>query len=291
MKVLTGPAEIAANVIDNPLEASVELGSEVALSGSQNDMGGARLMSRHVSSEGGAPLKSLPLRLGEKKAGSAFFKPIVGPSATDELKLGAAESIKLFKPTPTIRVNDADLRLSPGSPRAVALGGVTSTGFSEPDSSEEVRAIFERGQLAKKDSLDARHSLPGRESPSSRRDSINQLQRLHQHNRVPCLGGRVSWETANLLPQHSQPSIDSCFLTSLPSSLLLPSPLFSPSPSPHSFFSFLFLSSHSPSLPLSLSLSLSLSATFSYSLSLSLFLVSLVHLHPQASEEPAKRRK
>ena len=234
MKVLTGPAEIAANVIDNPLEASVELGSEVALSGSQNDMGGARLMSRHVSSEGGAPLKSLPLRLGEKKAGSAFFKPIVGPSATDELKLGAAESIKLFKPTPTIRVNDADLRLSPGSPRAVALGGVTSTGFSEPDSSEEVRAIFERGQLAKKDSLDARHSLPGRESPSSRRDSINQLQRLHQHNRVPRLGGRVSWETANLLPQHSQPSIDSCFLTSLPSFLLLPSPLFLPLPTPSS---------------------------------------------------------
>jgi flagellar biosynthesis chaperone FliJ len=194
MKVLTGPTEIAANVIDNPLEASVELGSEVALSGSQNDMGGARLMSRHISSEGGAPLKSLALRLGEKKAGSAFFKPIVGPSATDELKLGAAESNKLFKPTPTIRVNDADLRLSPGSPRVVALCGVTSTGFTEPppvDASEEVRAIFERGQLSNKDSLDARpHSLPGRESPSSRRDSINQLQRLQQHNRVPHLGGK-----------------------------------------------------------------------------------------------------
>lgn len=197
MKVLSGPSEIVANVIDNPLEASVELGSEVALSGSQNDAGGARLMSRHLSDEGGAPLKSLPLQLGEKKAGSAFFKPIVGLPATDELKLGAAESMKLFKPTPTIRVNDADLKLSPGSPRIVALGGVSTTGFTEPTpvdpSSEEVRAIFERGQLAKKESLEARpHSLPGRESPSTRRDSINQLQRLQQHSRVPRLGGKVS---------------------------------------------------------------------------------------------------
>ena len=195
MKVLTGPSEIAANVIDNPLEASVELGSEVALSGSQNDMGGARLMSRHFGSEGSAPLKSLSIQLGEKRAGSAFFKPIVGLPATDELKLGAAESVKLFKPTPTIRVNDADLRLSPGSPRVVPLSGFTSTGFTEQtdvDSSDEVRAIFERGQLAKKENLVARpQSLPGRESPSCRKDSINQLQRLQQHNRVPRLGGKV----------------------------------------------------------------------------------------------------
>ena len=286
MKVLTGPTEIAANVIDNPLEASVELGSEVALSGSQNDMGGARLMSRHISSEGGAPLKSLALRLGEKKAGSAFFKPIVGPSATDELKLGAAESNKLFKPTPTIRVNDADLRLSPGSPRVVALCGVTSTGFTEPppvDASEEVRAIFERGQLSNKDSLDARHSLPGRESPSSRRDSINQLQRLQQHNRVPRLGGKVSLETANLLLQHCQSSLDSCFLTSFLSSLFPPSPIFSPlclSPT-------LILFPSPPSLFFPSTLPPSLSPTFSYSLSLS----PLVHLHSKASKGPAKRKK
>ena len=130
---------------------------------------------------------------GRRRLGSAFFKPIVGLSATDELKLGATESVKLIKPTPTIRVNDAELR-SPGSPRVVTLGGVGTTGFAEPtpsDTSEEVRAILERCQP--KGSLEARpHSTPGRESPSTRKDSINQLQRLQQHSKVPQLGGKVS---------------------------------------------------------------------------------------------------
>ena len=194
MKVLSGPSEIAANVIDNPFEASVELGSEVALSGSQNDATGQKLMQRHVGSLG-----NLPLQLGEKKAGSAFFKPIASgfvDAETDETKLGVSENLKLVKPTPTIRLNDAELSLSPspGSPRAVPLGETSVTGFVVPevDPSDEVRAIFERGGLVKKGSLEAGPpSLSGRDSPSSRRDSINQLQRLQQHNRVPRLGGKV----------------------------------------------------------------------------------------------------
>ena len=197
MKVLSGPSEIAANVVDNPLEASVELGSEVALSGSQNTVMGEKLMSHHLSRAVGGPLGNLSLQPGEKKAGSAFFKPIIDIPATDELKLGATESVKLFKPTPTIRVNDAELR-SPGSPRVVALGGVSTTGFGEvtpADTSEEVRAILERGQLKKRENLEARsRTVSGRESPSARKDSINQLQRLQQHNRVPQLGGKVGGE-------------------------------------------------------------------------------------------------
>lgn len=197
MKVLSGSSEIAANVIDNPLEASVELGSEVALSGSQNDATGVKLMSRHLSGING-PLMNHPLHPGEKKTGSAFFRPIntyhrVG--RTDELKVGAVENVKLFSPAPTIRLNDTELHLSPGSPRNVQLGGTSTTGFTEPvvDPSDEVRAIFERGVLSKKDSLEAQPpSHPARASPTtSRRDSINQLQRLHQHNRVPRLGGKV----------------------------------------------------------------------------------------------------
>lgn len=194
MKVLSGPSEIAANIIDNPLEASVELGSEVALSGSQNDTTGERLMDRHVGSLG-----NLSLHPGEKKAGSAFFKPISSGFAsaeTDETKLGVSENLRLIKPTPTIRLNDSELSLSsPGSsPHSVPLGETSVTGFAVPevDPSEEVRAIFERGGMVKKDSLEARPpSLTGRDSPNSRRDSINQLQRLQQHNRVPRLGGKV----------------------------------------------------------------------------------------------------
>ena len=265
LKVLTGPSEIAANVIDNPLEASVELGSEVALSRSQNDARGVKLMSHNViSGEGRGRLTNVPLKLGEKKAGSAFFKPIMGLGETDELKLGAAENVKLFKPTPTIRVNDADLRLSPGSPRLVSLGGVSTTGFAEPtptDPSEEVRAIFERGQLAKKESLETPQpqSQPGRESPSSRRDSINQLQRLQQKNRVPCLGGKVSGETRNqthyTCPQYISAYISSMYILASEAVLsLLLSLTFS-------FLYPLFPSFLPPSLPPSFSSPLPLSVS------------------------------
>ena len=192
MKVLSGSSEIAANVVENPLEASAELGAEVALSGSQNDMTGEKLMASHLEY-----LKNLSLRPGEKKAGSAFFKPISGEprtrqAETDESKLGAAsESVRLVKPTPTIRLNDAELRLSPSLPHPVHPYGTSVTGFEIPvmDPSDEVRAILEN-KLAK-DSLNQPQSHPGRESPSTRKDSINQLQRLQQHNRVPRLGGKV----------------------------------------------------------------------------------------------------
>jgi hypothetical protein len=191
MKVLSGSSEIAANVVENPLEASAELGAEVALSGSQNDMTGEKLMASHLEY-----LKNLSLRPGEKKAGSAFFKPIggeprTGQAETDESKLGAAsESVRLVKPTPTIRLNDAELRLSPSLPHPVHPYGTSVTGFEVPvmDPSDEVRAILEN-KLAQ-DSLNQPQSHPGRESPSTRKDSINQLQRLQQHNRVPRLGGK-----------------------------------------------------------------------------------------------------
>lgn len=189
MKVLSGTTEIAANVVENPLEASAELGAEVALSGSLNDATGIKLMSKHIGS-----LAHLSLQPGEKKAGSAFFKPIGSPNLseaeTDERKLGAAIT-KLVKPTPTICLNDAELRLSPGSPMMPYGTGVT--GFAMPvDPSDEVRAIFE-GKVVKTESLDSKpQSHPGRDSPSTRKDSINQLQRLQQHNRVPRLGGKVS---------------------------------------------------------------------------------------------------
>ena len=207
--MLSGTSEIVANVIDNPLEASVELGSEVALSHSQNDATGERLMTRHLSGSNG-PLSNLPpLRPGQKKAGSAFFRPITtsssssGEGETDEAKVGVTQGVRLFAPTPTIRLNDDELRLSPGSPRVVQANGTTTgvTGFPElVDPSDEVRAIFERGvALTKKDSLEDRlpkqtsleSPRPRRESTSSRSDSISQLQRLQQHNRVPCLGGKV----------------------------------------------------------------------------------------------------
>ena len=193
MKILSGSSEIAANVVENPLEASAELGAEVALSGSQNDATGAKLMAKHLGS-----LKHLSLKPGEKKAGSAFFKPIglphAGEGATDELKLGAAENVTLFKPTPTICLNDAELHLSPMSPRQPYTTGVT--GFANPtDPSDEVRAIFEgKTAVASKEKLETQsqgHS--SRESPSSgtRRNSICQLQRLQQHMMVPRLGGKV----------------------------------------------------------------------------------------------------
>ena len=121
----------------------------------------------------------------------------------------AGESIsKLVKPTPTIRVNDAELRLSPGSPQWVSpYGNTTSvTSLKDPvvDPSDEVRAILEH-RLEKMDSLDQPQSHPERDSPSTRKDSINQLQRLQQHNRVPRLGGKVTFQTPcvlyrNLLP-------------------------------------------------------------------------------------------
>ena len=209
------------------------------------------------------------LQPGERKAGSAFFKPITtehsgrqGGMETDEVKLGAMGSgVKLIRPTPTIRLNDAELRLSPGSPQTVPLSGNTVTGFTVPDMdpSDEVRAIFERGSMVKNDSLEAQPvNLPGgRESPSTRRDSINQLQRLQQHNRVPRLGGKVllalSFSLYNLshllslslLPFPLSPLLPSPLSLSLPISLPLiplPSvfPLSPPSPSP-------------PPLPLSLS--------------------------------------
>ena len=158
----------------------MELADEVALSESQNNTSGSELMAHH--------LKHLSLQPGEKKAGSAFFRPIGlgdhlprGQGATDEVKL--VKSLKLVKPTPTIFLNDAELRLSPLTPPY-------GSGKVEVDPSEEVQAIFE-GRLEKKvaDGGGRRKS----QSPSSalRKSSITQLQRLQQHMRVPHLGGQV----------------------------------------------------------------------------------------------------
>ena len=98
-------------------------------------------MARHLGSQ-----KQLPLQLGEKKPGSAFFKPIgqmLGEGATDESKLEAGEGLKevnLVKPTPVIYINDTEVHLSPMTP---PYGGMR-TGFEkEVDPSDEVRAIFE----------------------------------------------------------------------------------------------------------------------------------------------------
>ena len=186
LKILSGSSEIVANVLESSLESSVELASEVALSESQNNTTGADLMAHHLSS-----LKHLPLQPGEKKAGSAFFRPIsVGHQgdggATDEVKL--VKSLKLVKPTPTIFVNDKELRLSPLTPPYA-----TTSGKTEVDPSEEVQAIFE-GKLEKMGEKIAEGVRQQEsQSPSSmlRKSSINQLQRLQQHMRVPHIGGQV----------------------------------------------------------------------------------------------------
>lgn len=119
-QLLPATSEISASIIDNPLESSVELGVDIAMSSSQNNTVGEQLMSQHLA--GG---NSRPQAFQWSEHSSAFFKPIVSgvqgggveTSETDEEK-----SHHLIKPTPapSIFLNDSNVALrllSPTRPR------------------------------------------------------------------------------------------------------------------------------------------------------------------------------
>ena len=204
LTILKASSEVSANVIDNPLEGSVELGVETALSSSHNATTGHKLLTQHLGKHpSGVQLEQ------------AYFKPILA-SETDESKLesekqGSASAYgteltttKLHRPT--IYVNDTEMKLSPMSPPTTAMGGgAPQVDFPDfPDPAEEVRRI-----LASKMDVEPGGLRPGAESasssrcssagPRSRRDSINQLQKLQLNSKVPKLGGKVRCNTAEPL--------------------------------------------------------------------------------------------
>ena len=197
LTILKASSEVSANVIDNPLEESVELGVETALSSSHNATTGHKLLTQHLGKHpSGVQLQQ------------AYFKPIL-MSETDESKLESerqgsastygAELTTAKQHRPTIYVNDTEMKLSPMSPPTATGGGVPQVGFPEfPDPAEEVRRI-----LASKLDVEPGGLRPGAGSASSsrcssaglrsRRDSINQLQKLQLNSKVPKLGGKVRY--------------------------------------------------------------------------------------------------
>ena len=182
LRMLKATSELQADVVDNPLENSVEMGVEATLS--QSDITGQELMTKHI----GKHPSGLQLE-------QAYFKPIGSTleSETDESKL-ESEKLKsdttphILKPRPLIYVNDSELRLSPMSP---PVGGGELSGRVEPldGPSEEVRRIMANKLGGEADGHpDSRCSSAG---SRSRRESINQLQKLQQLVRVPRLGAMV----------------------------------------------------------------------------------------------------
>ena len=110
-KVLKATNEISASIVDDGLEASIELGVDATMARSSEDTTGRDLMAQHFN-------KVKPC--GDLKIGGQMsaFRPIKVPE-TDEEKLESDErkSHLLVKPTPIIYVNDSELPLSPLSPK------------------------------------------------------------------------------------------------------------------------------------------------------------------------------
>ena len=197
LRILKSSSEVSANILHDPLEGSVEVGVETALSSSHNDTTGQELMTQHLGKYPSG------LRLEQ-----AFFKPIQSKleSETDESKLGSEkrssasystnDTTKLCRPI--IYVNDTEMNLSPMSPPTAMGGGAPQTGFPEfPDPAEEVRRILARKLQVEHGGLrtggdSASSSRCSSAGPRSRRESINQLQKLQLNSKIPKLGGKVS---------------------------------------------------------------------------------------------------
>jgi len=175
-------------VIDNPLEASVEMGVDVAMSKSQNDTTGHQLLTQHFGRH--------PSGFHVEKA---YFKPIQTDEEKLELDRVAHSHPNVLKPTPVIYVNDSELQLSPltpplgGGQLGNAVGrtadggtGISSSAFEDPE--EEMRRIIANGRSH--DTGNEREERP--DEPTTRHESINTLQRLQQQTKVPQLGGKVS---------------------------------------------------------------------------------------------------
>lgn len=116
LHLLPASSEISASVLEgaDPLESSLEMGVDIALSNSQNTAVGSELMSQHL--EGG---KARPKEFQWSERSSAFFKPIGAGLAGDETSHGQTDEEKshqLIKPRPSIFVNDSEMSLSPLSP-------------------------------------------------------------------------------------------------------------------------------------------------------------------------------
>lgn len=183
--MLKASSELQANVVEETLGSSVEVGVEAALSHSHNDTSGQQLLTKHL----GKHPSGLQLE-------QAYFKPIKMQmqmqSATDESKLGldkrsaATGTAQLVKPTPVIFVNDSELQLSPMSPPPAFPHTA-----SFPDPEEEVRRIL-ISKLQVEEGSDSPSSSRCSSTGRSRRESINQLQKLQQYTKIPKLGGKVS---------------------------------------------------------------------------------------------------
>ena len=123
LKFLKASTEVSAEVIEDPLESSFELGVDVAMSNSPKDNRGEQLMGRVGGLVGGAMggaglvPSSGGLQMGGQR--SAFFKPIPRLALeTDEQKLSKDRLHPIVKPTPAPRifVNESELQLSPLTP-------------------------------------------------------------------------------------------------------------------------------------------------------------------------------
>lgn len=127
LNLLPASSEISASVIDNPLESSIEMGVDIAMSSSQNTTFGSELMSQHLEDTKPHSQDIEPHQHGFhwSEGSSAFFKPIVSgvhsgmeTSETDEEKTHHL----MIKPAPSILLNDAEMRLSPLSPPYSKVG-------------------------------------------------------------------------------------------------------------------------------------------------------------------------
>lgn len=149
LRFLQASSELSASVINDSLESSIEEGIDISLSGSQNAHTGQDLMTQHMKRTAN---KIVPSSLKWSSESSAFFRPIIpgrghgegevegGSWQTDEEK-----SKYLVKPTPSILVNDSEVRLSPLTPPT--NGDDPTHGYSALQSGMHLRTFYRTNML------------------------------------------------------------------------------------------------------------------------------------------------
>ena len=193
-------SEISASVVDNPLESSVEMGVDIAMSSSQNSTVSKNLMSQHLGGD-----RTHPHTFQWSENSSAFFKPIasegqgsmVETSETDEEKTKHVHLIK-----PSILINDSE-RLSPKTPPHSKISHTHPafyTGMVEPIAPAPQQGkphpnCTHTDSKQHVDNTSMNGLARGQRSPSisrSRSESITKLQQLQQRINMPRLAGTVS---------------------------------------------------------------------------------------------------